>query len=396
MARPASSAGARRPRTWWRSMSTDATPTDASDAPAPSGPQASEAPWGIVGHDHAVGALRRAVEAGRLAHAYLFTGPPGAGKGALATRLAQALSCDTPAEDSAPCLVCRSCRQVEAGESPDIERIRIGGVCDESGHPDHSGDRSTRIRICQVRRVERVASLAPFRSRRRIFVIDTADDLQTEAAHALLKTLEEPPPTVLLLMLATDGDALLPTIRSRCQEIALRPMPAPALEAALVAHAGIAEHEARELSALAQGRYGLAMRMHADPSLRVLRETAAEEMARLVLADRNERFDAAETLAQRWTRERDSVLATLDTWRGWWRDVLQVTAGLEGGVISESARAASEACAPRDAVLALQAIQRAREHLLANTNAQLVLEVLMLDLPVLAGKEARGLATPAG
>src|SRR5690606_28134706 len=103
-----------------------------------------------------------------------------------------------------------------------------------------------------------------------------------------------------------------------------------------------------------------------------------------------------ETLSQRWTRERDSVLATLDTWRGWWREVLQVTAGLDGRVVSEGARAAAEACAPRDAVLALQAIQRAREHLLANTNAQLVLEVLMLDLPVLAGKEARGLATPAG
>src|SRR5690606_29376677 len=132
----------------------------------------------------------------------------------------------------------------------------------ESNH-DHQADNSTVIRICQVRRMERVASLSPFASPRRIFIIDTADTLQREAAHALLKTLEEPPPSVLILLLATDPDALLPTILSRCQEITLRPMSHARLAEALVESEDLDPAEAATLARLARGRYGLARRMQA-------------------------------------------------------------------------------------------------------------------------------------
>ena len=201
--------------------------------------EASAAPWGMFGQDAAVAALQQALDSDRLAHAYLFTGPDGVGKGTLARRLVAALLCEA-APDARPCLECRACRRVEAGETPDVERIAIGGVCDEGGpaHRDHAADGSTRIRICQVRRLERVASLTPFQAPRRIFILDTADDLQREAAHALLKTLEEPPSSVLLILLATDVDELLPTVRSRCQELALRPMPDAALIAALTTEDG--------------------------------------------------------------------------------------------------------------------------------------------------------------
>src|SRR5690606_35727257 len=95
-----------------------------------------------------------------------------------------------------PDLTTRVARQIDGDEMPDIERIATRGVCDESNH-DHLTDTSTGIRICQIRRLERVASLAPFAAPRRIFIIDTADELQTQACHALLKTLEEPPGDVL-------------------------------------------------------------------------------------------------------------------------------------------------------------------------------------------------------
>src|SRR5690606_2229210 len=113
-------------------------------------------------------------------------------EGTLARRLAQTLVSPSADDPTLPDLSTRAARQLEAGELPDIERIAIGGVCDESNH-DHQTDDSTIIRICQVRRLERVASLAPFASPRRIFVIDTANNLHPDAAHALLKTLEEPP-----------------------------------------------------------------------------------------------------------------------------------------------------------------------------------------------------------
>ncbi len=351
--------------------------------------------WGVHGQDGAVEALRRAIGSGHLAHAYLLTGPRGAGKATLARRLAQVLVSPSEADATVPDLQTRAARALEQGELPDVERIAIGGVCDESNH-DHLKDNSTRIRICQVRRLERVAALAPFGSPRRIFVVDTADDLQPEAAHSLLKTLEEPPASVLIVLLAADPDALLPTIRSRCQEVALRPMPHEALAAALVASAEVEPERAEVLARMAQGRYGLALRMHADPSLGVLRESVMDDVRRLARAGRSERFDYAEKLGAAWYREREGVLQVIDLWRDWWRDVLLASAGIDTLVPAEAAEEARHV-SPPEALRALRAVQTAREHLLANTHAQLALEVMLLDLPVLdthasGGREDRAVA----
>ena len=361
----------------------------------PAVPGSTPNAWGVFGADGPVEALRRAISSGALAHAYLVSGPDGVGKGTLARRLAQTLVSPSADDPTVPDLSTRAARQLEAGELADIERIAIGGVCDEANH-DHVKDNSTRIRICQVRRLERVASLAPFASPRRIFVIDNANQMQPEACHALLKTLEEPPPSVLLVLLATDPDDLLPTIRSRCQEVSLRPMSYAALTEALEAyedeeHGPVADPAV--LARLAHGRYGLAMRMHADPALAVMRESVANEVRHLARASRNERFDYAERLGQAWYRERDIVLRTLDLWREWWRDILVAAAHVEVEVPPEATEEAA-VCSPAEALRALLAIQSAREHLLANVHAQLALEVMMLDLPVLpgpapAGREAR-------
>lgn len=342
--------------------------------------------WGLRGHDGAVEALRRAIAGGHLAHAYLLGGPRGVGKETLARRLAQTLIAPRADDPTVPDLETRAARQIEAGTGADVEHIAIGGICDESSH-DHAGDRSTRIRICQVRRLERVSALSPFASARRVFIIDAADDLQLEAAHALLKTIEEPPPSALFLLLAADPDALLPTIRSRCQEFTLRPLPYAALAAALQEDAALDGGEAAALAHLAHGRYGLAMRMHADPTLAVLRQSAQAEVRRLASAGRNERFDVAERLGGAWYRERESVLATIDLWREWWRDALLASAGVTMTVVgpgADGAIAAQPPCDAAEALRALRAVQTAREHLLANTSAQLALEVMMLDLPLLS------------
>ncbi len=360
--------------------------------------------WGVFGQTSAVASLQHAIATGHLAHAYLFSGPEGIGKSTLARRLVQALVCEAAPQlggiEQRPCLACRACKHVEAGTSPDIERIAIGGVCDEGGtaHRDHAADGSTRIRICQVRRLERVASLTPYQSPRRIFIIDTADELQREAAHAMLKTLEEPPASVLLILLATDIDALLPTVRSRCQEIALRPMPYRALAAALQQHAGVEPATALALAEESNGRYGLAFRLHTDPSLGMLRETALLDAARIASAGRNERFDYAGTLASRWSKERLSVLETFEVWKRWWRARLFEAAAAQSPQFVQSGQSGQSSerarCSAPDALRALRAITRARVHLLENTSPPLALEVMMLDLPVLAaGDQAH---TPEG
>ncbi|MFN8639342.1 MAG: hypothetical protein U0360_07760 [Dehalococcoidia bacterium] len=359
---------------------------------------AADAPdtWGMVGQQHAVSALRAALEHGRLAHAYLFSGPRGVGRATLARRLAQALSCEARVGVD-PCLECRPCRQIEAGTWPDFQSVRIGGICDESDHRDHAADGSTRIRICQVRRIARLSAMPQWNAvpettaalfgdfeagptggvasstPKRVFVIDTAEDLQIEAAHALLKTLEEPPDSALLVLVVSDLEELLPTIRSRCQELVLRPLGRSDLARALE-NEGVEPERAAELSLAAEGRYGRARQLLQDPSLGVLRETARSDVDRLARAPRNERFDYAEALSKRWTRERESVLATLDAWRDWWRTELH-------SAVSARGQSGGARCAPVDAVRALQAVQLARQHLAENTNPQLALEVMLLDIP---------------
>ena len=218
--------------------------------------------WSIIGHAAALSALERALSGGSPSHAWVFCGPEGVGKRTVALEFAAALNCESAGER--PCGECRSCRDTLAGNHVDVEVLDTGGLCDESEHRDHNDSRI--LRICQIRRLERILSLSPYTGGRRVAIVDAADTMQTDAANAFLKTLEEPPAGAVIILLAEREERLPETVLSRCQKLNFRRLDRDSIEAALVARGAPAEDAAKAAS-VANGRLGWAIQAIDEPAL---------------------------------------------------------------------------------------------------------------------------------
>jgi DNA polymerase-3 subunit delta' len=231
---------------------------------------------GIHGHDQVVEQFRRGLVYERLASSFLFIGPAGVGKRTFALKLAQALLCETHAgQQLDPCGRCPACQQVAAGSHPDL--VLVGKPKDKSFIPVETfiGDREHRMQEGLCHNI----SLKPFCGGRKIAIIDDADYLNQEGANCLLKTLEEPPPKSLIILIGTSEQKQLPTIRSRCQIIRFRPLADEIVAELLVAHQLVADqNEAAPLAALAQGSLERALEL-ADSQLREFRERLLEQLS---------------------------------------------------------------------------------------------------------------------
>ncbi len=320
----------------------------------------------IVGHEWATGFLRRAVGSGSLSHAYLFAGPPGVGKTTLARALAAALLCQ--GEGDRPCGTCRACHLVASGNHSDLHII-------ESERTGAS------LKIEQVRDLQRRLSLTPVEGHWRVAILRRFEEATTSAANALLKTLEEPPSYVVLVVLASDADRLLPTIVSRCQQIPLRPLPVELVRRALTERWSTEPEQAELLAHLAGGRLGWAVRALSDKAALQRRAQRLDDLGRLLTAPATERFRYAERLA----RAPVATQETLDLWIGWWRDVLLLAAEADALLTNVDRRSALRDHARRFGVersaAVVAALRSAADRLKRNANARLTLEVLMLDLP---------------
>jgi DNA polymerase-3 subunit delta' len=221
----------------------------------------------VRGHESLVQAFDHVVRRGRLAHAYLFTGPAGVGKRLFAQELAKALLCEAPPGPSLEaCDHCPACAQVEAGTHPDFFA---------AGRPEDSLE----VPIEVVRELCRSFALKSARGRGKVAILDDADDLNAESANCFLKTLEEPPPRAVLILIGTSPERQLPTVVSRCQVVRFAPLP-EALVAALLRSQGMeAAALVERLARLSGGSPGQA-RALADPALWEFRRTLLQGLTR--------------------------------------------------------------------------------------------------------------------
>ena len=318
--------------------------------------------WPIAGHAWAVAQLQRAIDEDRIAQAYLITGPAQVGKAALARALAMAINCTGRPR---PCGQCRACARIASNTHADVRVVAPDGE---------------RMKIDQIRDLQRELSLSPLEARMRVAILDDFDRATVEAMNALLKTLEEPPSKVVLLVIAPEAEVLLPTIVSRCQIIALRPLTAAQVRAALIER-GVDAQRAELLAHLSGGRMGWALYAAKDGSLLEKRAARLGELAQLLSASRIERFTYAEALARNTTQARE----TIDVWRTWWRDVLLASAGSDADVTNVDRREEIRWMAARIDVdrarSAAEACTRALWQLDRNAAARLVIEVMLLGLP---------------
>jgi DNA polymerase III subunit delta' len=202
----------------------------------------------IAGHDRPVSILMRTLTNGTLAHAYLFSGAEGIGKKMTALALAAAVNCAHRGPDGG-CGECPSCRKVASGGHPDVHLLTPDGE---------------EIKIDQVRQMQADLSLRPFEGTKKTLIVDFAERMNAASSNAFLKTLEEPPGDTLIILVTAMPQSLLPTIRSRCQEMRFQPLPRHTLARALARKRGISDGDAWFLAALAQGSMGRGLEMDAE------------------------------------------------------------------------------------------------------------------------------------
>jgi len=332
--------------------------------------------WQVIGQDKILALLGHSLKEDNIAHAYLLVGPRHVGKGTLALNLAQALNCDDP---EPPCSQCHSCHRILEGKHADVTSLGL--------------DSQVEIGIDDIRGLQRLANLPPYEGKCKVFIIDEAEYLSTEAANSLLKILEEPPPKVVWLLLAAEERRLLPTIISRCQRLELKPMPSKQIQQILTDSYNVDLDKAKLLVRLCHGCLGWALSSLADNELLHQRSQKIDELASLLTASLEQRFAYAQELAIQFNQDRRSIMEVMDTWLNWWHDLMLIKGDYKEAITNVDYEVILEKQANEMSLKEIKdftaTLCLTEEDISRNVNARLALESLMLNMPKFVSCQAK-------
>ncbi len=320
----------------------------------------------ILGHKKEVAYLEQAVRTGKISHAYIFDGEKGTGKRKLADAFAMTLQCT--GEGDPPCGKCHSCIQAANGTHPDI-------ICVQHERPSSIGVDEVREQVADD------VQIRPYNGRYKIYIIPDAEIMTVSAQNALLKTIEEPPDYVIVLLLTANEEMLLETIRSRCVTLHLEPVPDELVKQYLMDLPGVSADQAEICAAFAQGNIGKAERLASSEDFGVIKESA------MYLIRNAGRMDISAVIeyVKEVQEYRISIQDYLDVLALWYRDMVyyKATKDIDGIVFQDdilAIRETAEKCSYEGAQEVMKAIETAKCRLKANVNFDLTMELLFLTI----------------
>lgn len=338
----------------------------------------------LIGNDHIKEVAERFVRGGRVPNSLLFAGDEGVGKRQFALEFAKTLVCPDR-RDIGACGVCSACERADKFVFPNSEKGEDFDRVFLSAHPDVGMIIPFRrnVRIGAIRNLEKEANYNPFEARARVFIIDDAEKMADAAANALLKTLEEPPPSTYIFLISSRPDSLLPTIRSRCQLLRFAPVTAHQIERYLIENRQFITEEATLAARLARGSIGRAVSINVE-QFRQRREMMLEVVREAVLTGNlASMLRVSEELST--AKNKDSFEDNLDILESLIHDVWTLrVSGIPGrivnsdlaGTLSDLAAAAGHSNLPAW----LGEIEKLREGFTVNINRKVATDALFVGM----------------
>ena len=320
----------------------------------------------IIGHEEVIRHLKNAIETGKISHSYILTGEHGSGKKLLAGTFAMTLQCEKGGTE--PCQVCDSCKKAIGKNHPDIIMV--------------SHEKPGSISIDEIRdQVIHDVAIKPYCSPYKVYIIPDADLMTPQAQNALLKTIEEPPEYAVIMLLTSNVDSLLPTIRSRCVRLDLKVVDDSLVKQYLMEHLHIPDYQAEIDVSFAHGSIGKAKQAATSQEFADMTENALKLLKNANKMEVYELTDAIKNLST----EKQNIADYLDIFLFWFRDVLmfKATREIDNLVFKQEINFIKEQAKERsyeNLEKILDALEKTKVRLRANVNQELALELLFLTI----------------
>ena len=320
----------------------------------------------VIGHEEIIRHLQNAIKTGKISHSYIFAGEPGSGKRLLAGIYAMTLQCEAGGENA--CGKCESCKRAIGKNHPDIIMVKH--------------EKPNTISIDEIReQVVNDVDIKPYSSSHKIYIIPDAEIMTPQAQNALLKTIEEPPEYAVIMLLTSNIDGLLPTIRSRCVRLDLKVVGDGLVKKYLMEHLHIPDYQAEIDASFAHGSIGKAKEAATSQEFADITQKALKI---LKYADSMEVYELTEAI-KNLSSEKQNINDYLDIFQFWFRDVLmfKATREIDNLVFKQEINYIREQASQRsyeNLEKILEALDKTKVRLRANVNTELALELLFLTI----------------